>query len=107
MPVGMVTTAGENFVARLVAQAIQGFKVSLYNGQTFVKSLSMSVQASGGNVLVHAEDGSADEYTFDRIYIEDNNGVQLWYYFAGSTDKHKADRVVIDWSIPVTNPPQQ
>jgi len=107
MPMGEVTSAGEAFIAGLIAQNIQNFKIRLYNGQTFVKTLPINVQQSGTNVLIHAEDDSSDEYTFDRFYIEDANGVQYWYYFAGSTDKHKADRVVIDWTIPVTNPPLQ
>lgn len=79
----------------------KGCIVALYNNSEKVAELQMTVETYGAQVLVHAEDNSANEYVFNKLVIETSTGVPLFIWNSEVKQKTNLNRVIVDWVIPV------
>jgi len=79
----------------------EGCIIALYNGSEKVAELPISVEAYGSQVIVHAEDNSANEYAFNKLVIETATGVPFFVWNDELRQKTNLNRVIVDWVIPV------
>ncbi len=100
---GYVTPMGAQAVASWIYDKLRSgaFVLGVYNGTQKIKTLSITVELVGSQVIVHAKDSSADEYDFNKVTIETTAGVSYFEDIFDLEHKSSASTMEVDWVLPV------